>query len=161
MRVPAARHAHSDRRCTLSSRPPRFCRAASKEELQKYFADHQIQEKINVWLNDMVIARPDQPFAWLADQMRKHAGSAPLPAAAASTTPVFPSGAAGEALANVVSSWGYIQSMRADAAAPSASPTPAPAAAPTPKAPPKPKGLALTIEKLGDSSLMLCIRPAA
>ena len=44
--------------------------AATRDELQAYFARNAIQDKLNSLLNQLVIERPARPFVWLAEQLR-------------------------------------------------------------------------------------------
>ena len=44
--------------------------AATRDELQAYFAKNSIQDKLNSLLNQLVIERPARPFVWLAEQLR-------------------------------------------------------------------------------------------
>ena len=44
--------------------------------IESYFAEHQIQEKLHGILNELVRARPSAPYSWLAQRMRAADGPA-------------------------------------------------------------------------------------
>lgn len=76
-----------------------------KSALETYFVDHQIEHKLNGMLNEMVVARPAQPYSWLARRMRREeAGAAP----AVNTVPLMdPAVAAGAVGTDIQKAWGY------------------------------------------------------
>ena len=41
-----------------------------RRKIESYFHEHQISEKMNTMLNEMVQVRPTAPYSWLARRMR-------------------------------------------------------------------------------------------
>lgn len=149
---------------TLCCCLPLPCRAAMsfdrrKSQLELYFEEHQIESRLNLMLNDMVLSRPSQPYSWLARRMRRDEARAP---ASRTTMPQLDAASAAAYLgADVEKAWGYALSMQTPASG-----APAPAAAAKGKAAGKPAakgakagGLTLSIEPLG-SGVLLSIRKA-
>ena len=115
-----------------------------KSALETYFLENEIEPKLNEFLNEMVSARPAQPFSWMARRMRREeaGGAAPV-----GTVPLL-SPAVGSAAvgAEIEKAWAYAMGMSGETM-PDISSGGAPAAK-------KPTGLALTIDSLGDGVLL-------
>ena len=133
-----------------------------RSQLESYFVEHCIEEKLNTMLNELVTTRPTQPLSWLVHKMRSDgakAGSVP----AMGTVPQVGK-AAGQAIgAEVESAWGYCLGFQSTAsgaaAAPSGGKSGGKSAKPAkPAAAAKSAGeLTLTIDSLG-SGVILAIR---
>ncbi|KAL1511425.1 hypothetical protein AB1Y20_006224 [Prymnesium parvum] len=131
---------------------------SSRQELEQYFAQHKIQETLNVYLNDLVKALPVAPYAWLAARIREGKLSTAAAGAALTMPLVDPAVGATEIAADVTRSWGYVLGFQGSAAegkaaaAPSSKPMAAKAAKPVDG------GLQLSIESAGKSSVLVAIR---
>lgn len=76
-----------------------------KSTLETYFVDHQIEYKLNSFLNEMVASRPAQPLGWLARRMRREeaGGAAPV-----STVPLLDPAVGGAAVGmDIEKQWAY------------------------------------------------------
>ena len=132
-------------RSSARAHPRVLCaRAATKQELQRYLGEHQIQERLNDWLNDMVKERPSTPYSYLATRMRSGASAAAPPQ---DSIPVLGAAAAQEAFSDLTRQWAYslsFQGMTVEAAAPASAGA----------------ELVLSIEPSPDAkSLVLSVRP--
>lgn len=81
-----------------------------KRALEAYFSEHQIQEKLNRMLNDMVQVRPHMPYSWLAQRMRRD-GCSPSPAVG--TVPIIPAAAKNTFASEMEKTWGYVLGLQA------------------------------------------------
>ena len=75
--------------------------------LQAYFAQHRIQEELNVIINEIVSVRPAEPLRWLAVRLRR---------SAVRSTPAetIPTGASGKKTgARIAAAWADSESFRA------------------------------------------------
>ena len=156
IRRAAPRRGHASNSRRLRGRVGIGSMAASTEELKAYFDQHSIQPRLNEWLNELVKARPSAPFAWLATRMRAAEPAATV--AAAVTVPAVSPAAGAEIATSLTAKWQCCEAFRTP---PSAGATAKPAAAAAPsKASSKAssKGVVLTIEPGGKSSVLLCIR---
>ena len=132
-------------RSSARAHPRVLCaRAATKQELQRYLGEHQIQERLNDWLNDMVKERPSTPYSYLATRMRSGASAAAPPQ---DSMPVLGAAAAQEAFSDLTRQWAYslsFQGITVEAAAPASAGA----------------ELVLSIEPSPDAkSLVLSVRP--
>ena len=133
--------------CALAALPRASEHDRTKSALETYFVDHQIEYKLNSMLNEMVIARPQQPFGWLASRLRREeAGGAP----AVGTVPLLSAAVAAQVIgADVQKTWGYAMCMSGAAPATGGSTGGIKASAGT--------GINLSIEPLG-AGVLLAIR---
>ena len=157
-------------------RVPSFLHRASVGDLQSYFKEHQVQERLNVWLGELVQERPAKPYQWLAQRMRTESANGAVAKVAPATTPqVSKAVGAAEVGGQIASTWRMQSTFSAPAAlkktqgstkpaataaAPAASDLGAAARAPavsTVKGLAK-EGLELSIECLCDGALFLAIR---
>ena len=113
--------------------------------------EHQLEHKLNEFLNEMVCVRPTQPMNWLARRLRKEEAGGLSPAA--NTVPLLDAAAGSAAVFGVENGWWYRMSYAGEAATP-----PSAGAAGVPAAPVK-TGLELAIEPLGEG-VLLSIRPS-
>lgn len=128
-----------------------------KSQLETYFVEHQIEGRLNNMLNDMALARPGQPYRWLARKMRGEEGR---PMAARTTMPQMDAATAAAALgAGMEKAWTYATCFASPGSGTAAAA--APAATGGKGAPKKSAattgGLELSIEALG-SGVLLAIR---
>ena len=133
--------------------------AATRDELQAYFAKNSIQDKLNSLLNQLVIERPARPFVWLAEQLRN-------PSIRTSTFDPKPQ-LSPEDAEQLTRMWDYVVALtvppggaaaaKPPAAAAAAAGRPAAAAA---AAAASGEPLALSIMAGGAESVLLAIRPA-
>uniref|UniRef100_A0A7S0P197 Uncharacterized protein n=1 Tax=Calcidiscus leptoporus TaxID=127549 RepID=A0A7S0P197_9EUKA len=122
--------------------------AATVEELQAYFAQHAIQERLNDMLNQLVQVRPAAPYAWLAARVRG-AGSIKGDALV-DTCPLLPKEVGADELgARLAKTWNFCQAFSASASATVSQPAPSAAAK---------GGVTLSIEAGGKDSVLLTIR---
>merc|ERR1711920_497237 len=121
--------------------------AATIEELQAYFAQHAVQERLNEMLNQLVQVRPAAPYAWLAARMRATGtGSGD---ALVDTYPVLSKDTGANELGKrLTSTWNFCQAFSSSASAPVSQPDP-----------PAAKGnVTLSIEPGGKDRVLLTIR---
>uniref|UniRef100_A0A7S4ESJ2 Uncharacterized protein n=1 Tax=Chrysotila carterae TaxID=13221 RepID=A0A7S4ESJ2_CHRCT len=125
-------------------------RAGSIDELENYFRQHQIQDRLNVLMNELVKARPAAPYAWLKAQLTEAAPASC--ATSAETVPQLPASVGmTEIGARFASSWGYCQAFSGGTSCASETQTQvAPAAGKS--------GIILSIEPAGKHSVLLAIR---
>jgi hypothetical protein len=142
---------HMDWRCADARACTRARRdsAPDKRKLEKYFADHQIQDKLNGMLNELVQVRPSAPFGWLARRMRRD-GSGQAPAG---TVPLLKPEIGSAMGRDLEKQWGFTLGLQNDA--PSAPPK---GGASAKQARAGANGVQLTIETAGQG-VLLCIRP--
>ena len=111
-----------------------------KRQLEAYFQEHSISEKLNTLLNEMVQVRPSAPYGWLARRIRlDDCGHTP----AVGTVPLLAKPVGTTVGCELEKQWGYCLGLQGIAA-------PASRATPT--------GVQLTIETSG-KGVLLCIRP--
>ena len=157
-------------------RVPSFLHRASVGDLQSYFKEHQVQERLNVWLGELVQERPAKPYQWLAQRMRTESANGAVAKVAPATTPqVSKAVGAAEVGGQIASTWRMQSTFSAPAAlkksqgsakpaataaAPAASDQGAAASAPAVSAVKglAKEGLALSIECICDGALFLALR---
>ena len=116
----------------------------SKDDLQAYFTEHQIQERLNGWLNELAKTRSQTPYTWLSASMRA-VGEQPN-----ATMPALSSAAAADIGGELSKAWGCAQSLRGEVS-PAKPASKACAAA-------KGGGVTLDIVGAGPRSVLLTIR---
>ena len=130
--------------------------AATRDELQAYFAKNAIQDKLNSLLNQLVIERPARPFVWLAEQLRN-------PSIRTSTFDPKPQ-LSPEDAEQLTRMWDYVVALTVPPGGAAAAKPPAAAAAaagrPAAAAAASGEPLALSIMAGGAESVLLAIRPA-
>ena len=130
--------------------------AATRDELQAYFAKNSIQDKLNSLLNQLVIERPARPFVWLAEQLRN-------PSIRTSTFDPKPQ-LSPEDAEQLTRMWDYVVALTVPPGGAAAAKPPAAAAAaagrPAAAAAASGEPLALSIMAGGAESVLLAIRPA-
>jgi hypothetical protein len=128
--------------------------SVDKRQLEAYFGEHQIQEKLNGMLNELVTSRPVAPFGWLARRMRRdESGHTP----AVGTLPLLAGPAANAFGLDLEKQWAFALGLQGSAAPAAAAGGPPKAAGSTKRA--GADGVQLTLEKAGQG-VLLCIRPA-
>merc|ERR1711920_274701 len=126
--------------------------ASSVEELQAYFAQHAIQERLNDMLNQLVQVRPAAPYSWLAARMR---GTGPNPTPA-DTCPLLSKDIGAEELGLCLANkWNFCQAFSSVATLEGSSDE---ANVSQPAPPAGTGGVNLSIEPGGNSSVLLVIR---
>ena len=83
--------------------------SAAQDDLQAYFAEHRIQERLNEWLNELAKTRSITPYAWLSSSMRA-VGEQPH-----ATTPELSPASAADIGGELRKAWSSAQSLRGDA----------------------------------------------
>ena len=130
--------------------------AATRDELQAYFAKNSIQDKLNSLLNQLVIERPARPFVWLAEQLRN-------PSIRTSTFDPKPQ-LSPEDAEQLTRMWDYVVALTVPPGGAAAAKPPAAAAAaagrPAAAAAASGEPLALSIMAGGAESVLLAIRAA-
>ena len=101
--------------------------AAETESLKAYLKEHRLEATLNGLLNQIVVDRPADPFAWMADQFTAHSGE---------TVPTAEAFAQDVDGARLLQQWDALHAFSAPGGSAAEAPAPAAGAAPAAEAAP-------------------------